>query len=66
MNEPQNEEQQFWDKCAIEFAAALMTKPQQYDLQSTVDCVYEGFNMAELMLKMRTNRINELNSQAKP
>ena len=47
------EEQILWDKAAVEFAAALMSKPQDFTIQSAEHAVYEGINMAELFIKQR-------------
>lgn len=47
------EEKSIWDMAAIKFAAALMTRRQSYELQSTEHCLYEGINMADLFIKER-------------
>jgi|ERR1035437_4542813 hypothetical protein len=56
------QEQLLWDKAAIMFAAALMTREPDMVYTSVEQCVYEGLNMADMMLRERRKRTE----QAKP
>lgn len=52
------QEQKFWDKCFIAFSAALLTKPQDFILQSSENCIYEGKNMADFALMERQTHLD--------